>query len=169
MTVTPYKAKIPERAIDITEIGKTIRKGSIVFNLDRDLEFNTEALQSYMFAAWEPVIYDAMVLAAAIEFADLARRIPWQLKLRDGQTKWILKKALAGVVPPEIIQRKKKGFGMPIGRWLREGKFEFDHARTFPHLDVTFAENKHAAHMLGKSDERLFLWSYWLLSQWMKK
>jgi asparagine synthase (glutamine-hydrolysing) len=104
-----------------------------------------------------------------IEFVNLARRIPWQLKLRDGQTKWILKKALAGVVPPEIIQRKKKGFGMPIGRWLREGKFEFDHARTFPHLDVAFAEHKYAAHMTGKSDERLFLWSYWLLSQWMKK
>ena len=104
-----------------------------------------------------------------IEFADLARRIPWQLKLRDGQTKWILKKALAPLLPQEIIQRKKKGFGMPIGRWLREGKFEFDHARTYPHLDVAFAENKLAAHLHGKSDERLFLWSYWLLSQWMKK
>jgi len=104
-----------------------------------------------------------------IEFVNLARRIPWQLKLRGGETKWILKKALAPLLPPEIIARKKKGFGMPIGRWLREGRFEFDHARTFPHLDVAFAERKHAAHMTGKSDERLFLWSYWLLSQWMKK
>jgi asparagine synthase (glutamine-hydrolysing) len=104
-----------------------------------------------------------------IEFVDLARRIPWQLKLRNGQTKWILKKALAPLLPREIIDRPKKGFGMPIGRWLREGKFEFDHARTFAHLDVAFAEQKHAAHMSGKSDERLFLWSYWLLSQWMKK
>jgi asparagine synthase (glutamine-hydrolysing) len=104
-----------------------------------------------------------------IEFVDLARRIPWQLKLHGGSTKWILKKALAPLLPQEIISRPKKGFGMPIGRWLREGKFEFDHARTFPHLDVAFAERKHAAHMAGKSDERLFLWSYWLLSQWLKK
>ena len=104
-----------------------------------------------------------------IEFVDLARRIPWQLKLRGGQTKWILKQALAPLLPREIIDRPKKGFGMPIGRWLREGKFEFDHARTFPHLDVAFAERKHAAHMSGKADERLFLWSYWLLAQWMKK
>jgi asparagine synthase (glutamine-hydrolysing) len=104
-----------------------------------------------------------------IEVVDLARRIPWQLKLRGGQTKWILKKTLAGLVPPEIIERKKKGFGMPIGRWMREGKFEFDHARTFPHLNVAFAAQKHAAHIAGRSDERLFLWSYWLLGQWMKK
>ncbi len=104
-----------------------------------------------------------------IEFVNLARRIPWQLKLHGGTTKWILKKALAPLLPAEIIDRPKKGFGMPIGRWLREGRFEFDHARTFPHLDVAFAEQKHAAHMSGKADERLFLWSYWLLSQWMKK
>jgi asparagine synthase (glutamine-hydrolysing) len=105
-----------------------------------------------------------------IEFVDLARRIPWQLKLHKGETKWILKKALAPLLPAEIIQRKKKGFGMPIGRWLREGKFEFDHTRTFPHLGgITFAKKKIAAHMSGKSDERLFLWSYWVLSEWLKK
>ena len=103
-----------------------------------------------------------------IEVADLARRIPWQLKLHQGQTKYILKRALAPLLPREIIDRKKKGFGMPIGRWLREGRFEFDHARTFPHLNVAFAEQKHAAHMAGRSDERLFLWSYWLLGQWIK-
>jgi len=103
-----------------------------------------------------------------LEVADLARRIPWQLKLHKGQTKYILKKALAPVLPKEIIERKKKGFGMPIGRWLREGRFEFDHARTFPHLNIAFAEQKHAAHMAGRADERLFLWSYWLLGKWIK-
>jgi asparagine synthase (glutamine-hydrolysing) len=104
-----------------------------------------------------------------LEVANLARRLPWQLKFHGGQTKYILKRALEPVLPREIIYRKKKGFGMPIGRWLREGRFAFDHARTFPHLNVAFAEQKLAAHLTGKSDERLFLWSYWLLGQWMNK
>jgi asparagine synthase (glutamine-hydrolysing) len=104
-----------------------------------------------------------------IEVVDLARRIPWDLKLRGGQTKWILKEALAPLLPREIIDRKKKGFGMPIGRWLREGKFDFDHTHSFPHLDVAFAERQHSAHMAGTRDERLFLWSYWLLGQWLRK
>jgi asparagine synthase (glutamine-hydrolysing) len=104
-----------------------------------------------------------------LELVDIARRIPWQLKLRRGQTKWILKKALSPLLPREIVDRPKKGFGMPIGRWLREGRFPFDHASAFPHLDVAFTERKHAAHMAGRSDERLFLWCYWLLSEWMKK
>lgn len=104
-----------------------------------------------------------------IEFVDLARRIPWQLKLRDGQTKWILKKALEPVLPAEIIYRKKKGFGMPIGRWLREGRFDFDHAVARPHLETGFAGRKVLAHMEGKADERLFLWSYWVLCEWLKR
>src|SRR5258707_24415 len=43
-----------------------------------------------------------------IEVANLARKIPWQLKLRNGTTKWILKKALGPLLPPEIIARPKK-------------------------------------------------------------
>lgn len=105
-----------------------------------------------------------------IEFVDLTRRIPWPFKLRDGETKWILKRALAPLLPRELIERPKKGFGMPIGRWLREGKFDFDHSHTFPHIGgITFAKKKIAAHMSGHSDERLFLWNYWILSQWLKK
>jgi asparagine synthase (glutamine-hydrolysing) len=104
-----------------------------------------------------------------LEVVNLARRIPWQLKLRDGQTKWILKRALEPLLPREIVQRPKKGFGMPIGRWLREGRFDFAHTAARPHLDTGFAGRKILAHMGGKSDERLFLWSYWVLCEWLKK
>lgn len=104
-----------------------------------------------------------------IEVADLARRIPWQLKLRDGQTKWILKRALRTVLPDSIIDRKKKGFGMPIGRWLREGRFELDHQAGPAQLSDAFIQRKIRAHMSNKSDERLFLWCYWLLTRWLRE
>ena len=95
-----------------------------------------------------------------IDVVNLARRIPWQFKLRDGQTKWILKKALRGIIPDAIIDRPKKGFGMPIGSWLRQGKFEFE---TTP-----FVTNRLAAHRDGKSDERLFLWCQWVFENWAR-
>lgn len=76
MIVTAFKAKIPERAIDVVEPGRKPRKGRLAFDLSRDLEFNTDALQSYAFARWEPMIYDAMVVAAAIEFADHSVKRP---------------------------------------------------------------------------------------------
>ncbi len=103
-----------------------------------------------------------------IEFVDLARRIPHQLKLRGGETKWILKRALAPLLPRQIVDRPKKGFGMPIGRWLREDRFDF-HAPPPAPLDSDFVAAKLDAHRSGKSDERLFLWSEWLLAQWIRK
>ena len=104
-----------------------------------------------------------------IEVVDLARRIPWQLKLHGGTTKWILKQALAPLLPREIVERPKKGFGMPIGRWLREGKFEFDPSTAPAGTDPIFIAKKLAAHMANRSDERLYLWCQWMLDQWLKR
>ncbi len=103
------------------------------------------------------------------DFVDLARSIQWPLKLRDGETKWILKRALSQILPDEIVRRPKKGFGMPIGRWLREGRFEFAHEKARPHLNTHAASRKVLAHLGDKSDERLFLWSYWVLCEWLKR
>jgi asparagine synthase (glutamine-hydrolysing) len=102
-----------------------------------------------------------------IEFVDLVRRIPHEYKLRGRTTKWILKQALAPVLPPEIVGRRKKGFGMPIGRWIREGRFDFD--ATVDGINHEFVRKKLQDHRRNRSDERLFLWSYWVLAQWMKR
>lgn len=99
-----------------------------------------------------------------IEVADLARTIPHTWKLRHGQTKYILKKALEPLLPHEIVHRKKKGFGMPVGRWFRSGALDL--APLPAPLDETFTRDRLALHREGRSDERLFLWSAWLLGQW---
>src|SRR5207248_8623522 len=46
-------------------------------------------------------------------------RLPWRLKLSLTRTKVLLKKALRGIVPDEILQRPKKGFGIPVAAWIR--------------------------------------------------
>ena len=46
-------------------------------------------------------------------------RLPTAYKLRDGQGKYLLKKALCRYLPPEQVYRKKRGFGVPIAEWLR--------------------------------------------------
>jgi len=52
-------------------------------------------------------------------FIQFAAEIPPSLKLNGLTTKYILKKALRGVVPQEIIDRPKHGFGVPVGKWFR--------------------------------------------------
>jgi asparagine synthase (glutamine-hydrolysing) len=54
------------------------------------------------------------------KFMELSAQIPSQLKLKGVKTKFILKKAFSGFLPPPILKRKKMGFGVPIARWMRE-------------------------------------------------
>ena len=50
---------------------------------------------------------------------ELAATLPPRLRLRRLTTKYVFKRALGGLLPDEIIVRRKKGFGIPLGRWFR--------------------------------------------------
>jgi len=50
---------------------------------------------------------------------EYAMKIPSSLKLKNGVTKYILKKAVEGIIPDEIIYRPKQGFNAPMTEWLR--------------------------------------------------
>jgi len=51
--------------------------------------------------------------------AEFAWSLPRRFKIRDGQSKWILRKLLHRHVPPALVERPKMGFSVPIDRWLR--------------------------------------------------
>lgn len=98
-----------------------------------------------------------------IDFVNVVRTIPSRLKYRAGTTKYILKKALEPVLPREIIYRPKKGFGMPVGKWLKDGVLPLDDSRTPPGLNRRFVRDRLAEHRQGRQDHRAFLWNLWLL------
>jgi asparagine synthase (glutamine-hydrolysing) len=50
---------------------------------------------------------------------EFAATIPPEMMLRGGTTKWIFKEAMRGILPDDIIDRRKQGFGVPLGRWFR--------------------------------------------------
>lgn len=52
------------------------------------------------------------------EFVSLAMSIPEEVKTRGGELKGILKNAVRGLIPDELIDRKKQGFGVPVQDWL---------------------------------------------------
>jgi asparagine synthase (glutamine-hydrolysing) len=54
------------------------------------------------------------------ELCELAARIPQRIKVRDGRLKHVMKEALADVLPRDILDRKKRGFGAPLGAWLKQ-------------------------------------------------
>lgn len=58
----------------------------------------------------------------------LAFKMPLSLKLRNGETKWILKELLADYIPRELFNRPKMGFSIPIFKWFSEN---MDHLFNF--------------------------------------
>lgn len=50
---------------------------------------------------------------------EYAWRLPMHLKIRNGKGKWLLRELVARHVPPELFERPKMGFGIPINAWLR--------------------------------------------------
>jgi asparagine synthase (glutamine-hydrolysing) len=55
------------------------------------------------------------------ELVELAAGIPERVKIRGGRLKHVMKEALAPLLPPDILDRAKRGFGTPMGAWLRRG------------------------------------------------
>jgi asparagine synthase (glutamine-hydrolysing) len=74
------------------------------------------------------MLTDKMTMAASLEcrvpflnheLVELAARIPASLRIEGANLKALLKRALDGVLPRQILERKKRGFGAPIGAWLK--------------------------------------------------
>jgi asparagine synthase (glutamine-hydrolysing) len=59
------------------------------------------------------------------EFVELAASLPGRLKMRDGENKYILKRAAAPYLPTALINRPKEGFVMPVNQWLMGGLRDF--------------------------------------------
>lgn len=71
----------PLLRVHVVERGTAARKGWLRCQIGPDVEFNTALLESYCIAPWEAVIYDALLVAAAVEFADRTQHRPsvsWQ-------------------------------------------------------------------------------------------
>ena len=76
---------------------------------------------------------DQMSMATSIEsrvpfldhkLVEYTAKLPERMKIRGRETKWILREAMKGILPAEILTRSKMGFPVPIGNWLRN---EFRH------------------------------------------
>ncbi len=134
--------------------------------VDRTLEFFTRFyLQDGILAKVDRATMMNSLEARApfldIEVANFARRLPAQWKLRNGTTKYLLKQAALRLLPADIVHRKKKGFGTPVGSWLRTG-------RLAPTSLDPFVRNRVVAHQAGKVDDRLFLWCQLVRETWCK-
>jgi len=128
---------------------------------------------------------DRMSMAVSLEaraplldhkLIDFVTRVPSALKLAGAETKHILKKAVRGLIPDEILNRSKQGFGVPVQEWinqqLRERMREtLSETRTRQrgyvnpkYLDVLLDE-----HERGRRDHSTGLWALLMLELWHRQ
>ena len=104
---------------------------------------------------------------------DLARRIPSSLKLRGFTTKHILKRAFRDDLPPEVLTRRKQGFGVPLDAWLRgplrpamEERLDPRRLAQLGLFEPSAVSRLIAEHVSGRRNHRKVLWALVMFDAW---
>jgi asparagine synthase (glutamine-hydrolysing) len=110
------------------------------------------------------------------ELVNYCMRIPGREKNPMGKKKYLLKLALAGMVPDDVLYGKKTGFGVPYGYWLRTSlkTLFFDHLEKFNNtypslLNNTFILELYKEHELRYRDRSFLLWKILSFMIWANK
>ena len=126
---------------------------------------------------------DRMSMAHSIEtrvplldhkLVEFAATIPPEMNLRGGTTKYVLKRAMKGILPERIINRPKKGFAVPLGYWFRGklGSYVRDlllgeSARRRGFFNAPYIEDLIAQHERGRNLD-LQLWTLISFELWAR-
>jgi asparagine synthase (glutamine-hydrolysing) len=126
---------------------------------------------------------DRMTMAASLEarvplldhklVEFVCRRVPASLKFGGGETKAIFKRAVRGLVPDELLDRPKQGFGVPIEQWInrelrarmRETLLE-RRTRERGYFEPSYVELLLDEHARGRRDHSARLWALFVLELW---
>ena len=107
--------------------------------------------------------------------AELAWRLPLQMKIRDGQGKWALRQVLYKYVPRELIERPKAGFAIPVGQWLRgplrdwaEALLDEKRLQSEGYFYPAPIRAKWAEHLSGRHDHTPSIWAVLMFQAWLE-
>ncbi len=108
--------------------------------------------------------------------AEYVAEVPHELKLRRFQTKFLLKKAMKGILPKEILARPKKGFNVPVAYWINSSLKELvrdqlseEKIKREGFFDATYVQKLVKEHADGTRDHRKLLWTLLVFELWHEK
>jgi asparagine synthase (glutamine-hydrolysing) len=109
-------------------------------------------------------------------FVDFITHLPPEFKLKGLKTKYLLKKTALPLLPKNIINRPKKGFGIPVAKWIKgelrelfQDTFRPERIRREGLFNPVFISKMLDDHMDGRVDYRKPLWTLFMFQQWQTK
>ena len=106
---------------------------------------------------------------------EFAAHLPTSYKIRGGTGKWALRQVLARYIPDELFERRKHGFGIPLGRWLRgplrdwaETLLSEERLLREGFFNPTPIRKKLAEHMEGRNNWEHHLWDILMFQSWFE-
>jgi asparagine synthase (glutamine-hydrolysing) len=110
------------------------------------------------------------------EVIDFAATLPSDFKIRNGRRKHVFKEALRPLLPANILERRKQGFGIPLGAWFRGGLTDlFADVLHSPrteqrgYFEASFVRRLTDEHLAGKRDHTLRLWQLLVFELWQRQ
>jgi asparagine synthase (glutamine-hydrolysing) len=107
------------------------------------------------------------------DFVAYATSLPLSMKLRGFRSKFLLKRALRGILPGRILRRPKKGFGIPVAEWFRGPVKEQmlsvlspERIATEGFFDAGAVKGLIDDHLAGRQDNRKQLWTLFAFEMW---
>jgi asparagine synthase (glutamine-hydrolysing) len=106
---------------------------------------------------------------------EYAWRLPLRMKMRNGQGKWLLRQVLYQYVPRQMIERPKKGFGVPIDTWLKgslrgwaESLLDERRLKDEGFFNPKPIRQKWQEHLTGKHNWQYHLWDILMFEAWLE-
>ena len=105
---------------------------------------------------------------------EFAVALPTTLKVRGGEGKYLLRRAIEGTVPDSVLTRPKQGFGVPLGRWFRR---ELSHrldqllspsSAIYEYFDPARVRGMVTEHRAHRRDHSGVIWRLMLLDLWLR-
>ncbi|HZT75633.1 MAG TPA: asparagine synthase (glutamine-hydrolyzing) [Vicinamibacterales bacterium] len=110
------------------------------------------------------------------EVIAFAASLPAAWKIKNGRRKHVLKAVAARLLPAEILNRRKQGFGVPLGTWFRDGLRELfadtllsASALQRGYFQPSFVRRLVDEHLAGKRDHTLRLWQLVVFERWHRQ
>ncbi len=107
---------------------------------------------------------------------EAAWRMPEEMKLRNGEGKWLLRQLLYKFVPQSLVDRPKMGFGVPIDGWLRDGLRDWAESylnekrlKDEGHFDVHVIRQTWTQHQQGTHQRGGPLWTVLMFQHWLDR